>query len=80
MTAGGYYKDWVNDIKKNTLSYINKLMTGNITVAQAHAERDIIVSAFNELAEVLEGVNEERTKAQRELFKTQEELRRLTKN
>ena len=76
----GYYKDWVNDIKKNTLSYINKLMTGNITVAQAHAERDIIVSAFNELAEVLEGVNEERTKAQRELFKTQEELRRLTKN
>lgn len=80
MTPGGYYKDWVNDIKKNTLSYINKLMTGNITVAQAHAERDIIVSAFNELAEVLEGVNEERTKAQRELFKTQEELRRLTKN
>ena len=80
MTPGGYYKDWVNDIKKNTLSYINKLMTGNITVAQAHAERDIIVSAFNELAEVLEGVNEERTKAQRELFKTQEKLRRLTKN
>ena len=80
MTPGGYYKDWVNDIKKNTLSYINKLMTGNITVAQAHAERDIMVSAFNELAEVLEGVNEERTKAQRELFKTQEELRRLTKN
>ena len=76
----GYYKGWVNDIKKNTLSYINKLMTGNITVAQAHAERDILVSAFNDLADALEGVNEERTKAQRDLIKAQAEIRRLTKN
>ena len=55
-------------------------MTGNITVAQAHAERDILVSAFNDLADALEGVNEERTKAQRDLIKAQAEIRRLTKN
>ena len=77
---GTYWKNYVAEKRRKVIEAYNKLMKGNISVSQAHAERDIIVSAFNELAEVLEGVNEERTKAQRELFKTQEELRRLTKN
>ena len=80
MTPGGYYKDWVNDIKKNTLSYINKLMTGNITVAQAHAERDEIYSIFSQLGDELQEANEQRYKAEMELKKLQWEIKKQTNN
>ena len=77
----GYYKDvWTACRKKQTIGLINKLLTGNITVAQAHAEREMIVAYFNELGEELESLNRERQMAERELIITQEKLKKMIKN
>lgn len=73
----GYYKSWVGTYRKKFLEFANKMMTGNITVAQAHAERDEIVAIFNELGYELEALNADRTKAERELVVLQEKMRKI---
>lgn len=72
----GYYREWVGQHRKKFLGLVNKLMTGNITVAQAHAERDELVAIFNELADELEEINIERCRAQNELIVAHEQLRK----
>lgn len=74
----GYYGQWVSGKKATVVSYFNNLLKGNISVSQAHVERDEIVSIFNELGEELDMINRQRQEAEIELRKTQAKLRAIT--
>ncbi len=77
---GIYYKQLVYSYRNMVVEKFNKLLKGNIPVAQAHTERQQIVEIFEALANDLQDANDERAKAQFELRKTQAELRRLINN
>lgn len=72
------YKQYVLGLRNDVVSKFNKLLKGNISVAQAHTERDEIIGIFNMLADELQEANDDRYKAMMELRKTQYELKRLT--
>lgn len=78
--TGRGWKDYVIGQRNVVVSKFNKLLKGDISVAQAHAERDEIVSIFNQLADELQWANDDRNKALVELRKTQRELKKLTEN
>ena len=75
-----FYKQLVGLKRDRVITAYNKLMKGNISVSQAHAQRDEIYSIFSQLADELAEANEERIKAQRELARTQMQLKHLTNN
>lgn len=77
---GMFYKQLVYDYRNAVVERFNKLLKGNISVAQAHAERQQIIEIFEELANDLQAADEGRDKAQLELRKTQLELMRLANN
>jgi len=73
-------KSWIDKIKRQTIEKYNKLLKGNISVSQAHAERDEIVNYFNALAEDLEEIVKERDEALKQLEETQKELTKYRRN
>lgn len=79
-TSEKRYKQYVLTLRNNVVSKYNKLLKGDISIAQAHTEREEIVSIFDMLADELQEANDERCRAMIELRKTQYELKRLTEN
>ena len=77
---GTYWKYYVAEKRNKVVAAYNKLMKGNISVAQAHAERDEICAIFNQLADELQQANDERSKASLELKKLQWEIKKQTNN
>lgn len=75
-----FYKQLVGLKRDRVIAAYNKLMKGNISVSQAHAQRDEIYIIFSQLADELAEANEERIKAQRELARTQMQMKHLTNN
>lgn len=77
---GTYWKNYVAEKRNKVVAVYNKLLKGNISVAQAHAERDEIYAIFNQLADELQQANDERYKASMELKKLQWEIKMQTNN
>ena len=77
---GTYWKNYVAEKRKKVVAAYNKLLKGNVSVAQAHAERDEIYAIFNQLADELQQANDERNKASMELKKLQWEIKKRTNN
>lgn len=77
---GTYWKNYVAEKRRKVIEAYNKLMKGNISVSQAHAERDEIYSIFSQLGDELQEANEQRYKAEMELKKLQWEIKKQTNN
>lgn len=77
---GTYWKNYVAEKRNKVVAAYNKLMKGNISVSQAHAERDEIYSIFSQLGDELQEANEQRYKAEMELKKLQWEIKKQTNN
>ena len=77
---GTYWKNYVAEKRNKVVAVYNKLLKGNVSVAQAHAERDEIYAIFNQLADELQQANDERNKATMELKKLQWEIKKQTNN
>lgn len=77
---GTYWKHYVAEKRRKVIEAYNKLMKGNISVSQAHAERDEIYFIFSQLGDELQEANEKRYKAELELKKLQYEIKKQTNN
>lgn len=73
-------KDWIHSLKRQVIEKYNKLLKGNISVSQAHAERDEIAELFDQLGDDLEQLVKERDQALTKLVETQKELKKYKNN